>query len=354
MNQVVFELEANPLISVIIPCYKGEQFIGEAIESVLAQTYQNFEIIVVDDGSPDDSVLIVNQYVKDSRVKYVYQENQGVAAARNRGIQKSVGACLVFLDQDDRLLPNAFEIGLRSLKDHSNCGFVFGQSYLTNAKGAPLIYASLERAASGEPSCDYEALIGGTGPTICPPSVILFRRSVVEQVGGFNPAFGMADDYDIYLNVVKQVPIHFHGAVIAAYRQHGENNSHHTLQMRDDVLKVMNAQKTYLAEHPQYQAAAAAGEVHWRYCFTVILIHMIVKHFFQGQWKSVFRLSASLVKLPTFPLSVVFYWLWWYKVVRLRLKVRSVQSTEQLLSLMQESYNYKTNLVRGAEEMSSR
>ncbi len=331
--------ESFPLISVVIPCYKGERWIGEAIESVLEQTYQNFEIIVVDDGSPDDSVSIIKSYLKDARVNYIYQENQGVASARNQGIAQSRGSCLVFLDQDDRLLPQALEVGWQSLREHPDCGFVFGQCYLIDAKGVPLIYTSLERAIQGAPVCTYEALVQGKGAAIYPPSVILFRRSILEQVGGFNPDFGMADDYDVYLKVARQAPIHFHGTVLVAYRQHSENNSLQALRMRDDALKVVEAQKTYLAEHPRAQAAIRAGKEYWRYCFTVMMIHLGMQHLVQGRWRSLLRLGVSLVKLPTFPLSLVFYWLWWSRIAWLRLKVRSVQSTEQLLSLMQANYN---------------
>ncbi|MFM7425802.1 MAG: glycosyltransferase family 2 protein [Elainella sp.] len=339
MAAAVFELEPDPLISVILPCYRGERWIGEAIESVLAQSYRHFELIVVDDGSPDDAAAVVKPYLKDARVKYIYQDNQGVAAARNQGICQSRGSCLVFLDQDDRLLPQALDVGLQALRQHPNCGFVFGQCYLINAKGAPLIYSSLERATQGAPTCTYEALVEGKGAAIYPPSVILFRRQILEQVGGFNPDFGMADDYDVYLKVARQTPIHFHGTVIVAYRQHSENNSLQALRIRDDALKVIEAQKVYLANHPRAQAAIQAGKEYWRYCFTLMMIHLGVQHLLQGRWKALLRLGANLVKLPTFPLSLVFYWLWWSRIVWLRLRVRSVRSTEQLLSLMQANYN---------------
>jgi glycosyltransferase involved in cell wall biosynthesis len=340
------ELKPDTLISVIIPCYKGERWIGEAIESVLAQSYPHVEVIVVDDGSPDDSASVVRPYLKDARVHYIYQDNQGVAVARNRGIRQSRGSCLVFLDQDDRLLPHALEVGLQAFRQHPDCGFVFGQCYLIDAKGAPLIYSSLERATQGAPACTYEALVQGKGAAIYPPSIILFRRSILEQVGGFNPDFGMADDYEVYLKVARQAPIYFHGAVIVAYRQHDENNSLRALQMRDDALRVIEAQKFYLAGHPRAQAAIRAGKEYWRYCFTVMMIHRSVQHLVRGRWDALLRLGSSLVKLPTFPLSLVFYWLWWSRILWLRLKVRSVQSTEQLLSLMQANYNLQANYLK--------
>src|ERR1044071_7280152 len=103
----------NPhFVSVIIPCYNHAHFLRDAIESVLNQTYSHYEILVVDDGSTDDSATVAESY---SKVRCVRQANQGLSAARNRGIRESQSEYLVFLDADDRLLPRALEIGVREL-----------------------------------------------------------------------------------------------------------------------------------------------------------------------------------------------------------------------------------------------
>src|SRR5215210_2105808 len=96
----------TPLVSVIIPCYNQAHFLGEAIESVLGQSYPNFEIVVVDDGSPDDTAEVAARYPE---VRYICQDNQGLSAARNTGLGQSEGEYVVFLDADDRLLPEALE-----------------------------------------------------------------------------------------------------------------------------------------------------------------------------------------------------------------------------------------------------
>src|ERR687890_1245755 len=101
------------LVSVVIPCYNQAHFLGEAIESVLAQSYKDFEIIVVDDGSPDNTSEVAARY---PGVRCVRQENQGLAGARNTGIRESKGEYLVFLDADDRLLAEALEVGVKNLE----------------------------------------------------------------------------------------------------------------------------------------------------------------------------------------------------------------------------------------------
>src|SRR5438552_637083 len=121
------------LVSVVIPCYNQAHFLGEAIESVASQTYPHFEVVVVDDGSTDNTAAVVTGY---PGVRYFRQENQGLSAARNTGLRHSVGDRLVVLDADDRLMPCALEIGLTSLRDHPECAFVYGHSQFTTVDGS--------------------------------------------------------------------------------------------------------------------------------------------------------------------------------------------------------------------------
>src|ERR1700734_3040068 len=110
-------------VAVIIPTFNHAHFIGEAIKSVLAQTRQADEIIVVDDGSTDDPRTVAAQFQK---IYLIRQDNRGPSAARNTGLQRCKTSHLVFLDADDRLLPTALETGLRCFTGRSDCAFVYG------------------------------------------------------------------------------------------------------------------------------------------------------------------------------------------------------------------------------------
>lgn len=345
MSTAATKIDATPLISILIACYKGEKFIAATIESVLAQTYPNFELVVIDDGSPDDSVSVVRRYTHDARVKYVHQQNGGMSAARNAGIQHSTGEFLVFLDQDDCLVPEALEIGLRSFQTYPDCGFVFGSSYFIDAEGDPLIAPTLERISDGIAPRDYGALLTGKGLAICPLGSVMFRRSAIAQVGSFDRTYGLAEDYDMYLKVARQFPIHFHGAVIAAYRQHGENNSYKTVSMMNDFLKVLDAQKPFVAQHRQYRAALQAGQARWRNMFTATSLFNVIWHLYKGRWGMAFQLGKSLLPGLRFD-AIPFYCKWIYRMglnAKRRPKRKTVHSTEQLVSLMQEKYEYRTN-----------
>jgi cellulose synthase/poly-beta-1,6-N-acetylglucosamine synthase-like glycosyltransferase len=113
----------HPLISVVIPCYNQSQFLADAIESVLRQTWPDVELIVVDDGSTDATRLVAQQF---AAVRYLHQSNQGLSAARNAGLALSTGQFVAFLDSDDRLLPRGLECGAGYLMAHPQCAFVHG------------------------------------------------------------------------------------------------------------------------------------------------------------------------------------------------------------------------------------
>src|SRR5215208_7256201 len=125
--------DSRPLVSVVIPCYNQAHFLGEAIESVLAQSHPNFEIIVVDDGSPDDTSEVAEHYPE---VRLVRQENQGLSAARNAGLARSEGEYVVFLDADDRLLPEALKTGVECLEAHPECAYVYGHFRVIASDGS--------------------------------------------------------------------------------------------------------------------------------------------------------------------------------------------------------------------------
>lgn len=105
---------ADSSVSVIVPCHNGAEFLADAIASILAQTHPALEVLVIDDGSTDDTAAIAAQYA--APIRYIHQVCQGVSVARNTGIQASRGNYLVFLDHDDRLLPHALAIGVDCLE----------------------------------------------------------------------------------------------------------------------------------------------------------------------------------------------------------------------------------------------
>jgi glycosyltransferase involved in cell wall biosynthesis len=243
-------MPASGLVSVIIPCYNQAHFLREAIESALAQTYSNREIIVVDDGSSDSTATVARRY---SLVRYVYQQNAGPSAARNTGLKQSHGEYLVFLDADDRLLPEALEIGVDCLRQHPECAFASGFCRLIVADGSLLSKPEQPYILQ-----DHYLKFLRRNYIWCPSSVV-YKRSILETVKGFNTSLGRGEDYDLFLRITRDHPIFCHNQFVADYRLHGSSRSaDHSLMLRD-TLNALNAQWDFAKGSDRYIQAFEAG-----------------------------------------------------------------------------------------------
>ena len=181
-------------VSVIIPTYNRSQYVCEAIDSVLAQTYQDFEIIVVDDGSTDDTKEQLEAY--GARIRYIAQENAGPGVARNRGILEARGDYVAFLDSDDMWYPTKLEKQVAVLDNQPTVGFVYcdctrGPKADICAKG----HFSEVRPASGN---IFDQLIHAN--YVFTPGVLV-RRDVLARSGTFDPTLQTAQDYDLWLRL---------------------------------------------------------------------------------------------------------------------------------------------------------
>lgn len=183
-------------MSVVIPCYNQGRFLGQAIESVLRQTYPASDIIVVDDGSTDDTAEIAARYP----VRYLRQMNQGTSAARNRGLHASDAEYVVFLDSDDRLLPTALHVGASALDAAPEAVFAVGLYRRIDAEGGPLPGGDRPRL----PSAAYFGLLARC--SIAVPAVT-YRRAPLLESGGFDEHLRYAEDYDLYLRLTRRFSI---------------------------------------------------------------------------------------------------------------------------------------------------
>ncbi len=244
----------DKLISVIVPCYKQARFLGEAIESVLAQTYPNFEIIVVDDGSPDDASEVAAGY---PCVRYIRQQNQGVSAARNAGTRQSKGYYLFFLDADDRLLPDALEVSLNYLKTYPEAALVYGRNRFISLDGSPL-------PITHRPSVEGNHYLALLGYNYILTGTAMMRRDVFEALGGFNTSLHGCEDYDFNLRVARSFPIYCHQQEIMEYRRHGTSASHDLVVQMKTALSVLRSQQKYVRGNRQREKAYNAGREHFQ------------------------------------------------------------------------------------------
>ena len=168
-----------PEISVIVPSYNYADYVSACIQSVLDQTYTDFEVIVVDDGSKDNTAEVVNRFT-DPRVRYIYQENKGLPGARNTGIRASRGKLLAFLDSDDKYHPRKLEIQTAFLQQNPDVGLSYNSRFIVNPDGQVLL---LRGAPSTVSLVDLV-----TGYPFAPSDVVM-RRKWAERVGLFDESF---------------------------------------------------------------------------------------------------------------------------------------------------------------------
>lgn len=296
----------TPLVSVIIPCYEQAHFLPDAIESALAQTYSRMQVLVVDDGSLDNTAEIAARY---HEVCYLRQENQGRSPARNTGFRASMGEYVVFLDADDRLMSNAVEAHLGCFAKHPAAGFVVGDIDHISKEGS---YLRSPRWPVLEANYYEELLkVNHVANTIA----VMFRRSVIERVGGFKSSYSPAEDYEILLRAARLFPSAHHRCVVAQYRRHDANTSRSGALMLRTMHKVMQSQLAYVNDDSQLKAAHRKGELYWRDYFGKETIKEVFAHLIR---RAPWRAARTFVFLLWYVRGRLFLFPWTYRRAVLR------------------------------------
>ena len=205
---------SDPRLSVIMSVYNDAIYLPSAIESILAQTFGDFEFLIVDDGSTDDSGSIIDRFARqDGRIRAFHQANQGLIYSLNLMIAEARTPLLARMDGDDISLRNRFETQLAYLASHSDIGVLGTGADTIDERGRP----GLRRF---ENVTDPDAVVADlkNGPPLCHPSVVM-RRDVVERVGGYHPAFLHCEDYDLWLRLSELTRLSSLPERLILYRQ---------------------------------------------------------------------------------------------------------------------------------------
>lgn len=211
-------------VSVIIPTYNRANFVCEAIKSVLEQTFQDFEVIVVDDGSTDNTSDVI-QCFRDHRIKYIYQQNSGQAAARNSGIQDSDSEYVAFLDSDDMLQPNSLEKRVQIMDKYPGVAFSYGQVYHTDIDGHVRYLEKAHKKScilKGWEQIKLYLFYGNQTNT----STVMARRSCLEEAGMYDTGFREgSEDLDLYIRLSKKHAVAYIAEPLDKCRIHSGNTN---------------------------------------------------------------------------------------------------------------------------------
>jgi glycosyltransferase involved in cell wall biosynthesis len=220
----------EPLVSVIIPNYNYAHYLPQALDSVLAQTYSKVEIIVIDDGSTDDSESILRSY--GDRIRWIKQQNQGVSASRNLGVRETKGELVAFLDADDIWLPTKLEKQVRRILSEPEIGLIHCGVEQIEPKGGSL--GVLLNGLEGWVSTDFLLFQGPV--IIAAGSTAVVSRAVFEAVGGFDPRLSTSADWDFSYRVAIHRRVGFVPEALVKYRMHGSNMHGNIKAMEHDML----------------------------------------------------------------------------------------------------------------------
>lgn len=182
----------QPLISIVIPCYNQAQYLPETIQSVLAQTYQNWEAIIVNDGSPDNTEQIAKELVKkDKRIRYVYKENGGPSSTRNIGIQSAHGEFILPLDADDMIAPGYVELAVKAFCEDSKLKVVYCQCRFCGLKQG--VWKQLAYKGYRELLLENSIFCSA-----------LFRKSDWQEVGGYDEKMrDGVEDWEFFIRLLQ-------------------------------------------------------------------------------------------------------------------------------------------------------
>jgi len=189
-----------PQVSVIIPTYNRANFLIDAVESVIAQSYQDFELLVIDDGSTDNTKQLLTSYKK--RIRYHFQENRGVSSARNLGMQLTSGQYVAFLDSDDHWLPQKLEKQIEIMEREPELQLCHTEEIW------------IRRGVRVNPKKKHQKRGGYIFPYCLPlcvisPSSVMIRRTLFEELGTFDEDLPACEDYVLWLRICQHYPVHF-------------------------------------------------------------------------------------------------------------------------------------------------
>jgi len=239
---------ASPVVSVIIPAYNAGSFLGAALQSVFTQTFKDFEVIVINDGSPDTEKLEDAILPYGDRIIYLTQENKGPSAARNAGIRRARGEFIAFLDSDDAWAPDYLAEQTKLLRENPDVGAVYSDTRRCSESGEEGRTFMEECPSTGPVT--FESLL--VEQVQIPMSFSVARRQAVIDAGLFDDRFRRVEDYDLWLRLLHRGRrIIYHKKVLGRALVHAGSLSDSKPEMRTAVIQVLKKLDGILTLSPQ-------------------------------------------------------------------------------------------------------
>lgn len=292
----------EPKITIIISCYNYGRYLDQSISSVFQQSYENKEVIIVDDGSTDDTkerTQKAKEFYGSERIKYIYQVNTGVSSARNTGLGAATGRYVIFLDADDLWKSGLLEKEIELIESNKDLGMVYcWYEYLDDADGT--VYPASGTMINPSARSFYELLLENS----CAASSVLVKTELIKQIGGFSTRYSNAADWHMWLRIAAASRFDVIEQPLVYVRRHPFSMSGDKLSMNEERLQIINelSQRHPVKSHiPPRQWNAYRAQMQY---------NVVVGNILKRRWRNA-RLHI-LCAIGIRPL----WWRLWFQLVR--------------------------------------
>lgn len=290
----------TPLISIVTPTYNRADFIKYTIESALAQTYPNFEMLIIDDGSTDITEDVVSRY-QDTRIIYEKQANKGQSVARNRAIEKSRGEFICFLDSDDIWFPNKLEISLAAFRDNPSIDIFYSDRTTIDENGKEISQKNMRRHSGFIASKLLK-------DNFISMTTVMVRKKCFDELGVFDTNERWAEDYELWLRFASKYCFFYQPIYLAAYRvMENQLSSNKLVRLRANENIILN----FLEKYPHVISAKEKkiglanfyirksrflAETDTLASYKSIFTAIVYRPFTINTWRAFFRISLDSAK----------------------------------------------------------
>lgn len=307
--------ENKPFFSVVIPLYNKQNHIKETIETVLNQTFQDFEIVVVNDGSKDNSYNVV-KLIQDDRIRIINQENAGVSVARNRGIKEADSEYIAFLDADDIWMINHLEVIYNMIMKFPHAG-IYSTAYELRQNNLiqKLKFTNLPRDDFEGIIDDYfKTLVNGDNPTCS--SVVVIKKEIFEQIGTFPEGVRMGEDLDTWIRIGMKYKVCFSTKITAQYNIGADNRACNIYTLKDLNSIMLTKWFDYLKESDSLYLKKFIKKTQLNFIYNMIIA---------GLGKDVRRIILPKIFQQYGFRSIVFYYLLSFFDISIIKKIRAIK-----------------------------